>query len=118
MVDEATGYQVVRDRHELHRILEAHLPEELSPWTKLFPDEFFRELFRLREWQYSPVSIKRPKGVGRIIAELIYDKLPGEVIEELGRRSLFAGDDRRARRHRRLFLADVVGHPHLDRQYS
>ena len=118
LIDEATGYQKVRDRLELHRILEAHLPEELSPWTRQFPDEFFRELFRLRGWQYSPVSVKRPRGVGRIITALIYDKLPGDVIEELGHRSLFAGDDRRARHQRRLFLADVVGHSHLDRHIA
>ena len=116
LVDEATGYQEVRDRHELHRILEAYIPRELSPWTKQFPDEFFRQLFRLRDWQYSPVSINRPKIVGRIVSELIFDRLPGEVIEELGRCSLVASDD--SRRRRRIFLADEVDHTYLDKHIA
>ena len=62
LVDEATGYQEVRDRQELQRILEAYIGKELLPWTKRFPDEFFGQLFRLRGWQYSPVSVKRPQG--------------------------------------------------------
>ena len=65
----------------MHRILEAYIAKELLPWTKRFPDEFYRQLFRLRGWQYSPVSVKRPKAVGRIMSELIYEKLPDGVIE-------------------------------------
>ena len=85
LVDEATGYQEIRDRDELHGVLEAYVAKELLPWAKRFPDEFYRQLFRLRGWQYSPVSVKRPKTVGRIMSELIYEKLPDGVIEELRR---------------------------------
>ena len=61
LVDEATGYQEIRDRDELHGVLEAYVAKELLPWAKRFPDEFYRQLFRLRGWQYSPVSVKRPR---------------------------------------------------------
>jgi hypothetical protein len=54
LVDAATGYDKVRDRHELERILEAYISKELLPWTKRFPDEFYEHLFRLRGWMYSP----------------------------------------------------------------
>ena len=132
LVDEATGYQEIRDRDELHGILEAYVAKELLPWAKRFPDEFYRQLFRLRGWQYSPVSVKRPKTVGRIMSELIYDKLPDGVIEELGSRNPVGSDHgRRGHRHRNpdgselgpghqhhYFLADEVGHPHLDRQIA
>ena len=118
LVDEATGYQEVRDRHELHRILEAYIAKELLPWTKRFPEEFFRQLFRLRGWQYSPVSVKRPKAVGRIMSELIYEKLPDGVIEELGRRNPVVSDDGRRRHRHHRFLTDEVGHPHLDKHIA
>ena len=117
LVDAATGYQEVRDRHELHRILDAYIAKELLPWTKLFPDDFFRQLFRLRGWQYSPVSVKRPKAIARIMSELIYDKLPDEVTEELERRSPGVSSDRR-RRYPHRFDADEIGHPHLDRHIA
>ena len=54
LVDEATGYQVVRDRMELHKILEAYVSKELLPWNKRFSDEFYHQLFRLRGWSFDP----------------------------------------------------------------
>ena len=117
LVDAATGYQEVRDRQELHRILEAYVAKDLLPWTKLFPDEFFRQLFRLRGWQYSPVSVKRPKALGSIMSELIYEKLPDGVTEELERRIPGVSSDRR-RRYPHRFDAYENGHPYLDRQIA
>jgi IS1 family transposase len=46
LVDEATGYQAERDRNELHKILAAFISEELLPWAKRFPDEFYQQMFR------------------------------------------------------------------------
>ena len=117
LVDDATDYQKVRDRDELHRILEAYIAKELLPWTKQFPDEFFSQLFRLRGWQYSPVSVNRPKAVGRIVSELIYEKLPDGVIEKLGRRNTVVSADGRRHRHHQS-PTDEVGHPHLDRHIA
>src|SRR5262249_4765048 len=34
LVDAATGYEKIRDRDELNRILEAYIAKELLPWTK------------------------------------------------------------------------------------
>jgi hypothetical protein len=48
LVDEATGYQEVRKRNELQQILEAYLKDEFAPWTKKFPDEYYKHLLRLR----------------------------------------------------------------------
>lgn len=62
LVDEVTGYQKERDRNELQKILEQYIAKELLPWVKTFPDEYYEELFRLRGWQYNPLSVKRPSG--------------------------------------------------------
>ena len=86
LVDEATGYQAERDRDELHRILEAYIAQELLPWAKRFPDEFYRQLFRLRGWQYSPLTVKRPQYIGKLTNKLIYEKLPPGVLGELRRK--------------------------------
>ena len=118
LVDEATDYQEVRDRDELHGILEAYIAKELRPWAAQFPDEFYRQLFRLRGWQYSPVSVKRPATLGRIVSELIYDKLPDRVIEELVHRSPVVSAQGRRRQRYQQFLANEVGHPHLDRHIA
>lgn len=52
LVDEATGYQDVRDKMALQAILDAFLRKELAAWAKRFPDEFYEHIFRLRGWQW------------------------------------------------------------------
>lgn len=47
LVDEATGYQYDREKDELQKILSAYISKELLPWQKRFPDEFYKEIFRL-----------------------------------------------------------------------
>lgn len=42
LVDEATGYQEIRDKHALEKILDAYLMKELAAWAKRFPDEFYK----------------------------------------------------------------------------
>lgn len=76
LVDEATGYERERDRGDLHRILEAYIAKELLPWTKRFPDEFCEQMFRLKGWAYNPMSVKRPRVIGKLTEELVYKRLP------------------------------------------
>jgi hypothetical protein len=114
LVDEATGYQRIRDRNELHRILDAYIAKELLPWTKRFPDEFYRELFRLKGWTFSPPSPKRPMYVGKLTNELVYERMPPGVLEELRARNPVVSNGRRRHKHHQ-FLTEDVGHPHLER---
>lgn len=64
LVDEATGYQKDRPKDELRLILEAYISKELLPWTERFPEEFYKEMFRLRQWPFSSVEYpkKGPQG--------------------------------------------------------
>jgi hypothetical protein len=117
LVDEATGYQYDRDRQALHKILEAYIAKELLPWAKRFPDEFYRQLFRLRGWQYSPPSPKGPKYVGKLTNKLVYEKLPPGVLDELRQKN--PKDDKGRRKHRHhQFLTEDIGNPHLERHIA
>ena len=117
LIDEATGYQYVRDRDELNRILEAYIAKELLPWTKRFPDEFYRQLFRLRGWQYSPFSVKRPQYVGKLTNKLVYEKLPPGVLKELREKNPVTPKGYRKHRHHQ-FLTEDIGNPHLGRHIA
>ena len=117
LVDDATGYTMERNRDELHRILEAYIAPELLPWTKRFPDSFYTELFRIRGWKYDPPSPKRPKYVGKLTNELIYNKLPSGVLDELRRRNpVLESGNRRYKFH--MFLTEDIGNEHLSRQLA
>ncbi len=115
LVDEATGYQEERDRNELSRILAAYVSKELLPWTKRFPDEFYEEMFRLWGWSYRPLSVSRPRYVAKLTSELVYEKLPPGVLEELREKNPVVEGGRRRHRHHQFLTADV-GNPHLQKQ--
>lgn len=115
LVDEATGYQAERARDELQKILEAYISRELLPWTQRFPDEFFRQIYRLHDWEFKPGTIKGPRYVGKLINKLVYQPLPPGVLEELKQKN--PPNERGYRRYRHhQFLTEDVGHPHLNRQ--
>jgi hypothetical protein len=47
LIDEATGYQRVRDDFELQKMLKAYISEETLEWQKTFHDSFYEQLYRL-----------------------------------------------------------------------
>jgi hypothetical protein len=112
LVDEASGYQDVRDRLALQAILDRFLQKELAAWAKRFPDEFYQEMFRLRGWAWKDVSSKRPVAVGKYTNDLVYDRLaPGLLAELENRNPRDEKGHRRAKHHQRL--TEDVGHPAL-----
>lgn len=117
LVDEATGYQEVRARQELQKILEAYVAAEFRPWVKQFPDEFFRHVYRLQGWEFRPGTSKRTPYVGKLIKHYIYEQLPGGVLAELERVNPTDATGRRRRKHHQHLTVDT-GNAHLDRQIS
>lgn len=73
LVDEATGYQELRAKDALTRILEAFVAKELQAWVRTFPDDFYREIFRLRDLDYPKDTVKKPQYFGH----LVLARIPG-----------------------------------------
>jgi hypothetical protein len=112
LIDEATGYQRDRARHSLEQILERFISKDLLKWAKRFPDEFYEELFRLRGWQYHPLSVKRPILVGRLTVDVVYERIAPGVLEELKR--ITPRDIKGRLKHKyHQRLTEDVGHPRL-----
>lgn len=117
LVDEATGYQEERAKDELIKILEAYVIPELQRWTKKFPDEFFKQMYRILDWEYKPGTAKRSPYVGKLINKYIYEQLPPGVMTEL--RRLNPVTESGYRRHKHFqFLTANTGNEHLDKQIS
>lgn len=115
LVDEATGYQEQRAKDELARILEAYVQEEYRPWTRMFPEEFFRQIYRIHGWPYRPGNAKRTPFCGHLINKYVYGELPPGVLDELRRLNPITDRGYRKRKHFQYLTADT-GNEHLDRQ--
>lgn len=112
LVDEATGYQDVRARSALARILEAFVAKELQAWIQTFPDDFYREMFRLRNLDYRHATVQRPQYFGHLTNDIVYKRLAPGVLEELKR--LTPRTESGRRRHKFFQrLTSNVGYPKL-----
>lgn len=107
IIDEVTGYQYDREQDELQKLLSKYVSEELMPWAKRFPDEFYKQMFRLKGWTYTGKN--RPRYVGKLTNQYIYDQLPEGVLQELKEKT-----PKNKRLHQSL--TESVGVPHLDKQ--
>jgi len=118
VIDEVTGYQYQRDRDELQKILAAYISPVFLKYTSRFPEDFYREMFRLRNWQFSPLSVsKGPRFAGKLTNRLIYDKLPPGVLDDLRKKNPADENWQRKHKHYQLLTEDI-GDPHLNKQVA
>ncbi|HEY3329116.1 MAG TPA: P63C domain-containing protein [Capsulimonadaceae bacterium] len=117
LVDAATGYEKVRERTELEKILSAYISPSLMTYQSRFPQEFYKHLFRLKGWAFDPHSLKRPKLLSRLTLDIVYERLPDGVLEALQEKNPTI---RPGVRKYKLFqyLTEDTGNPHLDTQLS
>jgi hypothetical protein len=112
LVDEATDYQPIRDKRALQEILDKYLRKEYAAWAKRFPDDFYKEMFRLRGWQWRGMRVNRPSVVGKYTNDLVYQRLAPGVLDELQKRNPKDDKGNREGKHHQL-LTDDIGLPAL-----
>lgn len=113
LVDEATGYQDVRDRQALAEILKKYIDGALYEWAKTFPLALYKEIFRLNGWAWN--NGKMPGVVGTWTNDLVYDRLEKGVLDELQRLNPRTEKGHRRHRHHQLLTPDF-GHPSLSQR--
>ena len=117
LVDEATGFQDIRAKDALAKIFEQFLSEERQKWTQTFPLEFYREIYRLRGWDWQPWNTRRPQVVALWTNDFVYDRLAPDLTDELKRLNPTTKPGQRAAKHTQWFNEDR-GHPKLKEHIS
>ena len=80
LIDEAVGLDV-KDVQKTAK--QKYIDDKFALWSKTFPDVFYKHIYRLKGWDYNPLSHKRPKVIGKITNTIVYDTLDVEVLAEL-----------------------------------
>ena len=112
LVDEATHYQELRTKDALAQILEAFVAKEIQAWVKTFPNEYYRNMFRLKGLKYEPGSVTRPRYFGHLTNDIVYRRLAPGVLDEL--KQVAVRDEEGRPRHRYFQrLTSNVGYPKL-----
>lgn len=92
LVDEATGFQQVRDPNALRLLVQQYIEAEKQEWMKQFPDSYYDDLNRiygskrLTQTANGTVIQNRPQHFAKFTRNYVYHPLEnGAVLEELDR---------------------------------
>ena len=118
LVDEATGYdkEITRAKDELQKFLTSFINQEAGRWIKTFDDTFFEDIYKMRNWTWAETT-QRPGFVGKIINDIVYERIAPYVYEELKKvnpKTMSGG--RRYKFHQ--FLTSDVGRPTLQKHLA
>src|SRR3546814_5198704 len=78
LVDLATGFEDIRKRRAIDKIIERFVEKEAQPWVKMFDLDFYQHIFRLNKWLFDPENTARPGVVGKLTNDS-YDRLASGV---------------------------------------
>ncbi len=84
LVDRATGFDDLRKREAINRILDKYVRSDALPWVKMFDIDFYRQIYRLNRWPFDPDKTARPGIIGHWTNDL-YDRLAPMIRPELHR---------------------------------
>jgi P63C domain len=82
LVDEATGYQYERPRHELEEQLKKFISDSLRKWVHTFPADYFKHLCRLRGVELKP-DMRLPQYFGILTNNIVYKRLAPGLLARL-----------------------------------
>lgn len=118
LVDEATGYDKVKNRakDELQKFFKEALQEEAGKWVKTFNDSFFEMIYRMRGWNWTGAS-KKPSVIGIWINDIVYERIAPALLYELRKLNPKNEKGNRSYKHHQ-FLTEELGHPKLKEHIS
>lgn len=115
-IDEVTGYQEVREKDEIQKIVDKYLTDYAKKWAKVFPDHFWEKLLRVKGYE-TYIGLPRPSFVGHWVNDVVYSRLAPGIRERL--KQLNPKSDKGHRKFKNhQFLTDDHGVPELREHLS
>lgn len=111
LVDRATGFDDIRKRAAIDKIIEKYCAPKALSWVRMFDVEFYRQVYRLNGWPFDPEITARPGIIGHWTNDL-YDRLAPMVRPELHRRVRRNANGRPTQKLT-SYLTDEEGRPRL-----
>lgn len=106
LIDEATGFQELRDKKFLQKLLDGYISDEEAKWAKTFNDSFYFSIFKLKNWSPTTTLRKKPHAVAHITKDLVYKRLAPGLLDALEERNPPVSPGRRQICHHQLLTRD------------
>lgn len=110
-IDEVTGYQEVRERDAIQKIVDKYLTDYAKKWAKVFPDEFWDKLLRAKGYE-TYIGLPRRSFVGHWVNDVVYARLAPGVLDKLRELNPRVSGKGRKWKHTQ-FMSDDLGAPEL-----
>lgn len=113
LVDIATGFEDLRKRKAINKIIEKYVEIDAQPYARMFPLSFYQHIYRLNAWPFDPENSKRPGVIGTWTNDIYARLAPGirEALHERVRRNAKGKPTQKLTQ----FLTPENGKPHLER---
>lgn len=106
--------QLLAQRRVTDATLKIYLLDDPVKWRdrgRIFQEDFYKEVYRLQGWQFSPGKTQHPMKVAHITIDVVYQRLQPGVWEEMNKKNPRLNGKRKHCCHQ--FLSDNIGNPHL-----
>lgn len=108
--------QRIRRQKEVDATHNVYLFDDPIAWSvrkRVFPEDFYRAIYALKGWKYTPGKIGHPICVSQITINAIYRRIQPGLWDRLTEKNPRINGKRRYCCHQ--FLTDNIGDPHLRR---
>lgn len=104
----------LREKKIVDATLKVYLLDRPVNWNlrgRVFQEDFYKEVYRLNGWVFSPGKTTHPIRVAQITIDTVYKRLQPGVWEEMVKKNPRIDGKRKHCCHQ--FLSDNIGNPHL-----
>jgi hypothetical protein len=83
-IEETTGFRFYKENaiDQFSQFLVKTLEDSAFEWTRTIPEAFFLRIFELHGYDWPDLQ-KNPKLVGKILYDIIFSRIPNDLLEEL-----------------------------------
>jgi hypothetical protein len=83
-VEQITGYRYTDEETQIVKSLkEFGVSPVILEWQREFQTDFYRNIYRLKDWPFNPNTVKRPQVIGKYTNQYVYNYLPKDVFQWL-----------------------------------
>jgi hypothetical protein len=112
VVDWMTNGVATKQEDDTQKVLKAYLSDKAIDYESRYPQVFYREIYRLRGWDWQNRGKNHPQVVGKYTRDIVYDRMQPGLVAELEAKNPIQDNGNRDH-YFYQFLSQNIGDPHL-----
>jgi len=112
LIWQSCGFHKLSNKDSLEKLLAKYLTEKEMQWVKQFPQDFYDQIYRLKNWPSPAVINHRYPVVGKITRDIVFSRIAPKLLDRLDEKN--PKDEKGKRKHcHHQYLTEDIGKPEL-----